>query len=104
MKVDKILEILERARGFEWDKGNSQKNWIRHKVRDKECEEIFFNRPLFVNFDEKHSAKEEKRFQALGKTNRERKLFVVFTIRKNRIRVISARDQNKEERRQYEKT
>ena len=87
--------------GFEWDEANREKNWIRHKVDYKESEEIFFNKPLFIDENLKHSSK-EKRFEALGQTNKGRGLFVVFTIRNNKIRIISARDQDSKERRKYE--
>jgi len=99
---ERILGKLAEAVGFDWDKGNIDKNWRRHKVSFKECEEVFLNQPLLLNFDKKHSRK-EIRFQVLGKTNKGRKLFLVFTIRGKKIRVISGRDQNKKERRRYEK-
>ncbi len=98
----KVREILKNTKGFDWNKGNINKNWLKHKVKSKEGEEIFFNKPLLLNFDKKHS-REEKRFQALGKTNKGRSLFIAFTFRNKKIRVISARDQNKKERSQYEK-
>jgi hypothetical protein len=50
--------------------------------------------------DVKHS-QEEIRWYLLGKTDAERFLFVVFTIRSNKIRIISARDMNKKEREVY---
>ena len=106
MTGKEILELLRRSTGFDWGKGNVNKNWSKHQVKDKESEEVFFNLPLAVSLDEKHSTKAEKRFQALGKTNQEKKLFIVFTIRDNRIRIISARKQNQKERgryKQYEK-
>ena len=94
------LEILKECSGFQWDDGNSDKNWISHQVTKSECEQIFFNQPLFVEDDEKHS-KTEIRYYALGKTDDERKLFIVFTIRENLIRIISARDMSKKEREIY---
>ena len=87
--------------GFEWDEGNLLKNQEKHSVDYRECEEIFFNQPLVVQEDAKHS-QAEKRFYALGKTNQGRKLFTAFTMRKNKIRIISARDQHKKERSFYE--
>lgn len=96
---------LAKIQGFDWDKGNIDKNIKKHNVTDKESEEVFTNQPL-VSKDEKHSENKE-RFQALGVTNRGRLLFVSFTIRKIdnklKIRVISARDTNKKERAKYEK-
>lgn len=92
--------ILEKCLGFQWDDGNVHKNWINHEVTVIECEQVFFNQPLLVVDDLKHSQL-EKRYYALGKTDMERKLFIVFTIRESLIRVISARDMNKNERKIY---
>lgn len=86
---------------FEWDEGNEEKNWRKHKVATKESEEVFANTPLFMFPDPRHSQKEE-RFVAYGRTKTGRHLTLVFTKRENRIRVISARDQNKNERRYYD--
>lgn len=87
---------LSKIEGFEWDRGNLGHIKI-HKVVYTECEEIFSNKPLFINEDKTHS-KIEERFQALGQTNNGRLLFVSLTIRSNKIRVVSARDQNRKER------
>lgn len=87
---------------FDWNKGNIEKNVDKHNVTNKETEEIFFNKSIKVFEDIKHSQVEE-RFVALGVTNKRRKLYIVFTIREECIRVISARDQSKKERRLYEK-
>ena len=86
--------------GFEWDKANSEKIWKRHKTSSFECEQIFFNQPLIVAPDEAHS-QVEARFYALGRTDSERLLFLVFTVRRNQIRVISARDMSRAERGVY---
>lgn len=87
--------------GFIWDKGNITKNWDSHKVLSSEAEETFFNKPLKLFPDIKHTFVGEVRFQILGKTNQGRLLSVVFTIRQNKIRVISARDMAKKERNKY---
>ncbi len=86
---------------FEWDDGNRQKSRVKHRVDPRECEEVFFNKPLWAHADEKYSQK-ELRYHALGVTNHGRKLFLSFTIRAHRLRVISARDQSREERKLYE--
>ena len=86
--------------GFEWDRGNSSKNWIKHQISRTECEEVFFNKPLLVVSDTKHS-QNEIRYHALGKTNQDRMLFLAFTVRSDKIRVISARDMNRKERSIY---
>tara|TARA_B100000315_G_scaffold167840_1_gene156361 strand:+ start:331 stop:648 length:318 start_codon:yes stop_codon:yes gene_type:complete len=94
------LSILSQCKGFEWDESNSDKNWIKHRVSSLEFEQIFFNHPLVVTEDIKHS-KKEKRYYALGHSNERRLLFVAFIIRSYQIRVISARDMNKKERGMY---
>lgn len=87
---------------FEWDEFNKIKNWSKHKVDYRECEEIFSNRPLKTYKDIKHS-QNENRFVALGNTNHNRKIYLVFTIRNDKIRIISARDMSRKERSLYEK-
>ena len=86
--------------GFDWDEGNIEKNWSKHRVSYKECEEIFLKIPLIISIDKSHSVR-EIRLRALGTTGADRLLFVIFTIRKNKIRIISARDQNKKERKYF---
>jgi hypothetical protein len=93
--------LIKNCKGFLWDEVNSEKNWIKHKVSRLEYEEIFFNLPLVISDDAKHS-NIEKRFYALGKTKSERFLFISFTIRNNLIQVISARGMNPKERNIYE--
>jgi uncharacterized DUF497 family protein len=92
-------EILN-CTGFQWDDGNSEKNWISHQVTKSECEQIFFNQPLVIGNDEKHS-KIEKRYYVLGQTDGDRQLYIVCTVRQNLIRVISSRDMSKKEREVY---
>ncbi|MEW6233892.1 MAG: BrnT family toxin [Candidatus Omnitrophota bacterium] len=93
-------ERLARCTGFDWDKGNLLKNWHRHRVTASECEQVFFNQPLILASDEKHSQRESRYF-GLGRTEAGRLLFVVFTIRGQLIRIISARDMNRKERMVY---
>ncbi|MBI5465544.1 BrnT family toxin [Candidatus Gottesmanbacteria bacterium] len=100
----KIIDLTKiRLLGFDWDKGNIDKNWLKHKISGEEAEEIFYNEPLLIFEDLKHSEK-EKRFVAYGITDQGRKLTEVFVIRKNKIRIISARDQSRKEKKIYEKT
>ena len=98
MNQDIIPEPIE----FEWDRGNLDKNFKKHRITNEEAEEVFLNDPL-ISEDKKHSTV-EKRYMLWGKTNTNRKLTIFFTIRNNRIRVISARDMHKKERGEYEKT
>jgi hypothetical protein len=92
---------LAQCTGFHWDVGNAEKNWELHQVSNAECEQIFFNRPIRVAPDEKHSQQEPRR-AALGQSNAGRLLAVVFTVRGTLLRVISARDMSRAERRLYE--
>jgi uncharacterized DUF497 family protein len=92
---------LSKSEGFEWDKGNIEKNWIKHNVNTAEAEEIFFNRPLKIAIIKNKGLFKATRHQALGTTIEGRPLVVVFTIRNRKIRVISARDMSKKERKIY---
>jgi len=87
--------------GFEWDDGNRDKNWVTHQVEWTEAEEAFFGTPVIVSPDPKHSLS-ENRMVLLGRTLADRRLVVVFTIRNNRVRIISARDMSKKERTLYD--
>lgn len=91
---------LPEFEGFDWDQGNVEKNWLSHEVTPQEVEQAFFNRPLVVADDLKHSLT-EKRYFVLGQTDEDRPLFIAFTVRKRRIRVISARDMNRKEKKVY---
>jgi uncharacterized protein len=96
----KPKKILENCTGFKWDQGNSTKNWDQHDVSTGECEQIFFNRPLIIKRDKEHS-KLENRYYVLGRTNVNRQLFAVFTVRNDKIRIISARDMTDAEMERY---
>lgn len=98
---NEIKNMLSQCVGFDWDKGNSRKNWTKHKVTPSECEQIYFNQPFIVKSDIKHS-ENESRFFVLGQTDNDRKLFIAFTVRNDKIRVISARDMSRKEREVYE--
>lgn len=86
---------------FIWDKGNKDKSWLRHKVTNRESEEGFFDKRKRTFKDKLHS-KNEERFRIIGKTKKGRLLFVAFTIRRRKIRIISTRDINKKEVKLYE--
>ena len=92
---------LDKITGFEWDEGNLYKNEKKHGLHWSTIEEVFFNQPLLVVEDFRHSQK-ECRCLALGKDNRGNRLSVVFTVRNGKIRVISARPMSRKERKVYE--
>jgi len=93
---------LDRVEGFDWDEANDRKSIEKHNVSQAEAEEVFFGDPLLVVPDPRHS-QTESRYHALGKTAEGRMLHIVFTLRRHGtlIRVISARDMHRKERRIY---
>lgn len=87
--------------GFDWDQGNLR-HIKKHKVEKDECEQVFFNEPLIILFDDNHSQVEE-RYKIIGISSSGRKLSLAVTIRNYKIRIITARDQAKKERLLFEK-
>ena len=94
-----LPSILE----FDWDKNNSSKSYIKHSITSKEAEEIFVSEDLLTREDPVHSVAEE-RYIAIGKTNEGKHLFVVFTYREEKVRIVSARRMHQKEINKYEKT
>jgi uncharacterized DUF497 family protein len=96
--------MIDRASltGFDWDDGNARKSDEKHGVGKAEAEQVFFNRPLLIVPDSRHSAR-EPRFHALGVTDQGRRLPITFALRgeADLIRVISARDMSRKERARY---
>ena len=95
-----LAELVDTLEGFEWDAGNSEKNWKRHRVMQAECEQVFANLPLLLSVASK-AAGAEARYFALGRTDVSRDLAVVFAVRGGRVRVISARPMSRRERKEY---
>ncbi len=95
-----IRDRLARCTGFDWDEGNAPELPARHGVAAAECEQVFFNEPLLVVEDAVHSVV-GPRWAAWGRTAEGRALAVVFTLRGERIRPLSARNTNRRERRRY---
>ena len=83
---------LSQIEGFQWDDGNSRKSVEEHAVSQTEAEQIFFNDPLLIIEDVRHSSY-EARLHAPGRTDAGRLLHVSFTLRGGGklIRIISAR-------------
>lgn len=95
----------DRITGFGWDEGNARKSEDKHGVSQAETERVFFNEPLLLFPDQRHS-QHEPRYHALGRTDTHRLLHVTFTLSAGErlIRIISARDMHRSERRFYERT
>ena len=97
-----MVRLFKNLAGFAWDEGNREKNWHKHAVSFKECEEAFADSRKKLFNDPTHSVK-EKRYLLFAKTRQSRLLTIAFTIRKSYVRVVSARDMSKKERTTYEK-
>ena len=97
------MTVWQEPIQFQWDAGNREKNWIKHRVTNAECEEAFFDphkRLLRLTLHGEH----ETRHILIGYTAGKRLLFVVFTMRGHTVRVISARNAHRRERGLYEET
>lgn len=96
---------LSEIVGFNWDQGNARKIVEKHGVGQSEAEQVFFNQPILVLADEKHS-QQEIRYHLLGITDDARLLHFTFTLRAagTLIRVISARDMHRKEKTFYEQS
>jgi uncharacterized protein len=92
---------LMKIAGFEWDKGNLDKSYQKHGITPNQAEEVFLDENALVIDDIKHSS-QEQRHVIIGTTISGKTLFIVYTIRKNNIRIISARTANQKERSVYD--
>lgn len=95
-----MLKIIPKPVYFEWDRGNIDKNYKKHNVTAHEAEQVFGDEEKIFFEDEKHSGK-ELRHGLFGRTLTGRILSVVFTVREEKVRVITVRDMSKKERRDY---
>ena len=95
-----LKEYFPDLTGFQWDAGNSEKNWLVHEVSQAETEQAFYNRPVTLLVGQARSEVEPRQF-LLGRTNTGRLLSIVFTIRGTLVRPIMARDMSRKERRLY---
>ena len=95
-----LPEYFPDLTGFQWDAGNSEKNWLAHDASQAETEQAFFNRPVLIMPDVRHSQVETRHY-VLGRSNAGRRLAIVFTIRGTLVRPIMARDMSRREQRLY---
>ena len=99
----KVEDVIPEPIIFEWDRGNIDKSLKKHSVTNEQAEDVFFDKKILISEDVIHSNKTEKRYQALGKAEQGKNLFVSFTVRGSKIRIISARPMSRRERKIYEK-
>jgi hypothetical protein len=95
------MKVIKEPLSFDWDDGNINKNFERHLITTNMAEEPFKDRYLLTFPDPSHS-KKEARYNLIGKTKDEDLLFITYTIRATKIRIISARVADKKERKFYE--
>lgn len=85
---------------FQWDYWNRTKNSRKHGVAAEECEEAIRCGALPLGI-QVHPPTDENRYAVLGESAGGKPLFVLFTVRKQKVRVISARVMTSEEREDY---
>ena len=83
---------------FEWDADKAALNLKKHGVRFETAARVFNDANRIELYDSEHST-DEARYNTIGMVDNI--LFVVYTERKNRIRLISARPANRKERSLY---
>jgi len=86
--------VLLDITGFDWDTGNDNKSLLKHGVSQHEAEQVFFNHPLLIVGDVKHT-QQEHRLHLYGKNDKGQLRHITFTIRGSKARVISARSMHK---------
>ncbi|QQG42990.1 MAG: BrnT family toxin [Candidatus Daviesbacteria bacterium] len=96
------MRIDKNVVAFEWDDGNSDKP-KKHSLTLEETEESFLDENKIIFADWEHSTT-ESRITLLGKTKKGRLLNITYTVRKNKVRIITARPINRKEVPLYEKT
>jgi uncharacterized protein len=94
-----LSEFFQDIEGFQWGEANGSKNWTRHQVSQTEAEQVLLNRPV-VAIEARPGI--EACWFAFGRTDADRLLTVVFTIRGPLLRVISARPMSPPERKGYD--
>jgi uncharacterized DUF497 family protein len=85
----------------EWNREKAAGNFKKHKVAFEEASTVFGDEFAHTLSDPVHSFGED-RYIEIGRSNKRRTLVVVYTMREDTIRIISAREATKHERRYYE--
>ena len=94
--------MLMREIRFDWDLWNVQKNEVKHGVSALEAESCFYDPQHRIYEDLKHCIPKEKRYILYGKSMESRILMVGFTVRRDKVRIITARVASRKERSVYE--
>ncbi len=86
---------------LEWDENKAANNLSKHQVSFDEAKTVFDD-PLYIDFYEPDHSEEEDRYLIVGQSTQGRLLIVSYTERGNSVRLISAREVTRKERRVYE--
>jgi uncharacterized DUF497 family protein len=86
---------------FEWDEDKAVENLAKHEISFDEAKTVFDD-PLYVDFYDPDHSQAEHRYIIIGESLRGRLLIVSYTERRDLIRLISAREVTKIERKSYE--
>jgi uncharacterized DUF497 family protein len=86
---------------FEWDPAKAASNLSKHRVAFEEAVTVFGD-PLASTITDPDHSEEEARFITLGRSTNETMIVVCHTDRAGRVRLISARQATRRERKQYE--
>lgn len=86
---------------FEWNRDKAASNLLKHGVSFTEAQSVFSD-PLYIDFYDPARSENEDRYIIIGESNRRRLLIIAYTERESEIRIISAREVTKTERKAYE--
>ncbi len=86
---------------FEWDQNKAASNLSNHGISFDEAKTVF-NDPLYVDFFDPDHSYNEHRYIIIGQSTDNRLLLVAYTEREDTIRLISAREATRKERKDYE--
>jgi uncharacterized DUF497 family protein len=86
---------------FEWNRDKAASNLLKHGVSFTEAQTVFSD-PLYIDFYDPDRSENEDRYIIIGASNQRRVLIVAYTERESAIRIISAREVTKTERKVYE--
>lgn len=86
---------------FEWDEAKAVKKFEKHDVSFKEAATVFGD-PLSSTFNDPDHSIEEHRFITIGISERGRLLILAHTDREDYVRIISAREVSRREKKFYE--
>lgn len=99
--LPQFLYILKMH--FEWDDNKAQLNLCKHKVTFEEAATVWTDPSALIASDPEHSIVEQREW-IIGTSHLYRVLVVVYTVRDQNTRIISARKATKKERDRYEES